>query len=576
MDSTGQGTTERSSPEADGIGAGRPPMGSDDPADVRGRRRRFALVVSLVGVVLTFIAAKWNLPGIGNDASSYIAIADRFASTGQLGYFLEPKLGLWPPGFPVTLALFRWAFDLDPATTALWINAFSLIPFSLASLWLLERTTANDRVIRAGVLIAVLGPATLSQTYMVQTEPTFGLLVLASFIALVKFGDSHRDTTVGPSTAWKWFAVAVVAQWAAFMDRYVGLVAIGAGALWLVFEQLSGSSFAMRFRNGVAFFVASNVVPGLWILRNTIVTDSQFGPRDTPLASFKGNTADATTSLGQFVHGFSRYEPMEGLGRMLSIALALAVALFAVACLQRLVVSRPQQLGGAASAPVLLRELFGGPLGLLAIYAAAHWAYMVWSASTIAFDPVNTRYLAPMFVPAMIVGLVLVDRATFSWPHARPGDLLTRAATLGLVALVVVQMVVSGVRVSASYWTDDAQNYNSPEALDIRNSPVLDELPDDCGRLYSNFPELTYLAGFEAQRSPRKTKFASSDRLHELRDLTRYLEAGDGTACLIWVDEDRYDTPLYQWQLPELEERLEMSQLAADTHVAVYEITGVR
>lgn len=575
MDSTGQGTTERSA-QAEGVGTDRPPMGSSDPAEVRASRRKFALGASFVGIVLTFVAAKWNLPGIGNDASSYIAIADRFAASGQLGYFLEPKLGLWPPGFPVTLALFRWAFDLDPAITALWINALSLIPFSLTSLWLLERTTANDKVIRAGVLIAVLGPATLSQTYMVQTEPTFGLIVLASFIALVKFGDSHRDPSVGSTTAWKWFALAVVLQWAAFMDRYVGLVAIGAGALWLVFETLSGSPLATRFRNGVLFFLASNLVPGIWIIRNTIVTDSQFGPRDTPLATFKGNTADATTSLGQFIHGFSRYEPMEGLGRLLSIALALAVGAFAVLCLQRLIASRPTPVGGASGAPALLRDLVGGPLGLLLIYAGAHWAYMVWSASTIAFDPVNTRYLAPMFVPAMIAGLVLVDRATFSWPNARPGDLLTRAAKIGLVALVVVQLVIGVVRVSASYWTDEAQNYNSPEALDIRNSPVLDALPDDCGRLYSNFPELTYLAGFEAQRSPRKTKFASSDRLHELRDLTRFLESGDETACLIWVDEDRYSTPLYQWQFEELDERLVMEELDADSHVAVYEITGVR
>src|SRR5690606_11453063 len=130
-------------------------------------------------------------------------------------------------------------------------------------------------------------------------------------------------------------------------------------------------------------------------------------------------------------------------------------------------------------------------------YAVAHWLYMIYSASTIAFDPVNTRYLAPMFIPALIAGLALLDRALRASSPAEP---LARVASLGLIVLLVVQLAVALVRVSASYWTDDAQNYNSPEALDIRESPVLDHVPDDCDRLYSNFPELTYLAGFEAQR----------------------------------------------------------------------------
>lgn len=524
-------------------------------------RRKYTLGVGLVGVVLTFVAAKWNLPGIGNDASSYIAIADRIAAGGQLGYFLEPKLGLWPPGFPGVLALPRWLFDVDPATTALWINAWSLIPTAFAVKWLLERMVTDDRIIRVGIAIAVLGPATLSQSYMAQTETTFVLLVLVTFIALIRFAE-------GSDRRWLWFGVAVLAQWAAFMDRYVGLVSIGAGALWLVFERLSGANLGTRFRNGVAFFVAACVVPGAWILRNTIVTDSQFGPRDTPLATFKGNAVDALTSLGQFIHGFSRYEPMEGIGRLASIALAGAVGVIALVLLRRALAARTTSEGGASD---VAAALVGHPAALPLIYAAAHWLYMIYSASTIAFDPVNTRYLAPMFVPALIAGFALLDRALRA---SDPGEPLARLASIGLVVILVVQLGVGLVRVSASYWTDDAQNYNSPEALDIRESPVLDQVPDDCDRLYSNFPELTYLAGFEAQRSPRKTKFASPDVQRELEDLEAHLADG-GNACLIWVDEDRYETPQYQWQLDELQERLDMEQLDSDDDVAVYRIAGL-
>jgi hypothetical protein len=528
-------------------------------------RRAYTLAVGFVGVVLTFVAAKWDLPGIGNDASSYIAIADRLAAGGPLGYFLEPKLGLWPPGFPALLALPRWLFDVNPALTALWVNAFALIPTAFAAGWLLDRVVRSERTARIGIAVAVLGPATLSQSYMVQTETTFVLLVLATFIALIRFAEA------GPRRWW-WFAAAVVAQWAAFMDRYVGLVSIGAGALWLVFERLSGSPLATRFRNGVAFFVGACLVPGAWIIRNTIVTDSQFGPRDTPLATYKGNTVDAVTSVGQFLHGFSRYEPMEGVGRLASMALAAAVGVLSIVLLRRVLASRPAPVAEATSgAPATTAWLLGHPAGLLLIYAAAHWAYMIYSASTIAFDPVNTRYLVSIFIPALVAGLGLADRAIRSAPE---GDPLARLVRVGLVVLLVVHLGVGLVRVSASYWTDEAQNYNSPKALKVRESPVLNEVPDDCDRLYSNFPELTYLAGFEAQRSPRKTKFASPDRMRELEDLEEHLAEG-GDACLIWVDDDRFSTPQYQYQLDELEERVTLEQLDADDEVAVYRITGL-
>ena len=523
-------------------------------------------LVGLVGVVLTFIAAKGHLPGIGNDATSFVAIADRIAAGGRLGYFLESKLALWPPGWPATLAVGRWAFDINPATTALWINAFLLLPLAFQIRWLLERSTSNERVTRAGILVGVLGPATLSQSYMAQTEISFIVLVLAAFIALIRFSDTRR---------WSWLALSVVAQWMAFMDRYVGLVAIGAGALWLVFERGS-TQRGERFRNAVAYFAASCVVPGAWLLRNVVVTDTPFGPRDTPLRTYKSNAIDAITSIGQFLHGYAKYEPFEGILRLASIGLAGLIGIFALVLVRRAINARNSRTDAWRRDGTSWGDLLGQPIGLLVIYGIAHWAYMIYSASTIAFDPVNTRYLVPMFIPLMIAGLVVLDRGAFAQlsPAGTGGDGVTKLGSMALAIFVILQLAVGVVRVSASYWTDEAQNYNSPEALDIRNSAVLDSVPDGCPIL-SNFPELTYLAGFEAPRSPRRTKFASSDVMTELEDLTTATSGGTRT-CLIWVNDERYATPQYQWQLSDLQDRFELETLGEDANVAVYRILAVR
>jgi hypothetical protein len=531
--------------------------------------RRVPLAIGLVAAAVTVVAAKGHLPGLGNDATSYVAIADNLARHGRLGYFLEPKLALWPPGWPSLLAASEWAFGIRPQITALVVNSATVVVIAFEAWWLMRRMTSDRRVVWAATAIAALGPATLSQSYMVQTEVTFIALVLATFIAVIKFSDTRR---------WTWLALAAVLQWAAFMDRYVGIVSIGAAGLWLLFERGTADR-RERWRNGVAFVIGASVVPGAWILRNIAVRGdigNAFGPRDTPTATYKTNLVDATTSVGQFIHGVSRYAPFTGVLRLASLALLTVCVVIAVVLGRRALAARttragdldPSAPGGRATRSLRWGDVVGHPAGLLAIYAAAHWAYMVYSASTIAFDPVNTRYLAPMFIPAMIVGLALLARGGL----ARPGmasDGFTRAMGVALVALVVVQVGVGVVRASASYWDRTAQGYAAPQWRRALASPVFDAVPDDCEHLYSNFPEATYLAGIEAQRSPRIRKFASSDQLHELRTAIRRVDRGE-TSCLVWISPRVLETPSYQQPLAVLRRSFALERVAGDRDVTVY------
>ena len=533
--------------------------------------RRLALVVGVIGSIVAVVAARGRFPGIGNDAVSYIAIADHVADGRGLGYFLESPLGLWPPGWPLVLAFFRWAFDIDPQHTALVINALCPIAVALLTRSIMRMLTNDRRLIAVGIIVATLGPATLSQMYFVQTEPTFIVLTLLSIWSLYRFSGSAR--TPG-GTRWWFLVLAIVTQWVAFMDRYVGLVLIGSGALWLVFDR-GFPTFSQRLRNGLVFFAGSVVVPGAWIVRNQIVVGSPFGIRDTPIATYKTNAIDAITSVGQYIHGYSAYEPFTGLARLATWGILACCGVGALVLLRRALAARRARLG-ADAAPLGPGDFLGHRVGLLAIYAAAHWAYMIYSASTIAFDPVNTRYLVPMFVPTLMVALVLIDKGAFGLRANadRRGDWVVKLAGVGLVAFLVVQLGVGAVRMSASYWTDLAQRYNSETAVRIQDSEVFDQIPDDC-RLYSNFPEFTYLAGVEAQRSARITKFASSDRQTDLADLHRAIDEDGDSVCLIWVDDDAsdvFDHPSYQYPLRTFEEQFELEQVAGDDDVAVYRI----
>ncbi|MCC6226772.1 MAG: glycosyltransferase family 39 protein [Microthrixaceae bacterium] len=516
------------------------------------------LTIGLVAAAVTVFAAKGGLPGLGNDATSYVAIADRIAKHGELGYFLEPQLALWPPGWPAVLAFGEWLLGITPQITALAVNCVAVVVIALETWSLGWRILQDRKLVLAATLIAALGPATLSQTYMVQTETTFVALVLGTFIALIRFSDTRRPS---------WLAGAAVLQWAAFMDRYVGIVAIGAGGMWLLLER-GTDRVAERWRNGILFVLGSSVVPGAWLVRNIVVKGdiaSAFGPRDTPTATYKSNTVDATTSVGQFIHGVSRYAPFTGILRIASLLLLAACGVLAFVLL-----GRARRRKAMSSAPAQgISALAGHPVGLLSIYAGAHWAYMIYSASTIAFDPVNTRYLAPMFVPALLACLALVR--TGSPASDGDGGGLDRLLSFGVVALVVVQVCVGLARASASYWDDDALGYAAPQWRRALSSPMFERIPPECDHLYSNFPEATYLAGIEAQRSPRIRKFASSDLVPELREARERVDAGE-MSCLVWISPEVLETPTYQHPLSDLQHTFDLETVASDRDVTIYEM----
>lgn len=538
-----------------------------------GRRLPDAVwAAGVAGCVLTWVAAKGTLPGIGNDATSYVAIAERANDGGGLGYFLEPTLALWPPGWPAVLAVFD-RVGIGAQIGGLLVNSLCVILLAALSAALMSRFTSDRRLVIVAGVIAAVGPATLSQSYFVQTETAFMALVLASFIAIFHYQDPGR--TVSDRRRWFWLAVGFV--WASFLMRYVGIVAIGSISLWLALDPRSGRRAVERLRRAGTFFAAANLVPAAWILRTVVASGTPFGPRDTPLRTYPDNLRDAVVSLGQFIHGYSEYKPARGL---LGLA-SLGVLAIATACALALAWNWRARRSNRGH-PTTIGDAVGSEVALVVIYAMAHTVYMVYSASTIAFDPVNTRYLNPVFIPALIGGLVLVDRGVgraASGPAGgapAPGARSNQLVTLGLAALVVVQVVVGVVRVSASYWHDQAQGYNSPIGVELRDSPVLDDIPDDCV-LYSNLPEFGYTAGFESRRSPRERKFASSDPTDDIETLDRTLEADQ--VCLIWFDEDAlaetgdvFETVDYQYPLTELDDRYRLEVIAEDDSITIYSL----
>lgn len=527
--------------------------------------------LGLAGAILTILAGKGHLPGIGNDATSYWAIADRLEGGRGLGYFLEPKLTLWPPGWPAYLAAMKWLTPWSVPVLALFTNAALVIVCTRLTWRLVTRFTAVPVLIWAAVISAAVGPATMSQSYFLQTETSFGCLVLFSFVVLLRFSDTRRPLYLG---------IAVATMWLAFMDRYVGIVLIGALALWLLFDR-GERRLAVRIRTAVLFGAGSFVVPGLWLVRNAATNDWQwatvFGPRDTPIHGLKTNGVDAVTSLGQFVIGYWQYQPFRGVLRLAALVVLAAAGALALLLAKRWRDLRARPADGTTGRSIGLLDALGHPLGLLVIYVAAHFAYMIYSASTIAFDPVNTRYLLPVFIPAVIVGVTLIDRAALGAGATASADETDRRLRpmlrAGVIAWTIIQLGCGIGMASAPWWNRFAAGYNGSEALEIRHSAIFDRLPKDCATR-TNIPMALYPLGIESQIWPRQTKFASSDVPPDLDEVRA--ELGRGDVCLIWLKG--FDSQVeYEYSREEMQDLFPtMRVVDEDNDVTVYRIPAER
>ena len=194
-------------------------------------------------------------------------------------------------------------------------------------------------------------------------------------------------------------AVAAVAQWAAFMDRYVGIVAIGAGrpvAAVRPGDPDARGAVPQRGRDGAS---PPSSCPGIWLVRNISCRSARAAsapatrrsPPTRPTSSMPSHRSASSSTAS------SSTQPFTGILRVLASLALLAVV---VHRRRRRSCYRRRRIAARAGGAWTGRRRRWPPCSAS---GRVSWSstpsptgcYMIYSASTIAFDPVNTRYLMP-------------------------------------------------------------------------------------------------------------------------------------------------------------------------------------
>jgi hypothetical protein len=452
-------------------------------------------------VLVVAVTAHHGL-SLSPDSAVYLSSADHLLEGDGLTSYSGHKFAVFPPGFPAVAAAIGRALSVDVAAAARILNVLCVVAIVAAACVLLRRHVESHRLqLVAAAIFASASPLMDVATHA-WSEPLFIALALLGILAI----EELVEQPTRPAS----LAAVVALVWSAFLVRYIGvtlaLSAVGSLLIASRGTRSTGARLAAASVTG-ALLVA---VPAAWVVRNLAVTGTAFGGRATPEVAMTEQLRRTADEIVSWV--FPRYLPAELRLAGISLVIAAGVGLAVVAQKSRKDVRPPRP----SMAP-------------LALFALGYLVLLEVSAARTRIDPLGARLLSPLFVPTVVLGVALLDRALRTDLQSR--RVVTNVLTLALVCWSVLSVVAGGKHATALAAGDgysSAAWRSSALALHLRRSPPI-------GTLFSNRPDAVWATTrLDARCLPpqlgKDLCLGSAGAPHDLRAL----EASTAGAKLAW------------------------------------------
>jgi len=198
------------------------------------------------------------------------------------------------------------------------------------------------------------------------------------------------------------------------------------------------------------------------------------------------------------------------------------------------------------------------------LFIGVYITCLVLVLSNVAVDPLDNRFLSPVYAPLVLVLTILVATA---------GKLLSfnKAIKSCLVICLTLWLLYPATQVTSlihTYLDNGAGGFHQTRWA---RSDMIHYLAhnDLDGLLYNNAPHILYLGtGRLAGRSPRKYGFASRLPTNDLAGLEKSLQEGR-PVYLVWFDGAGGE---YSYSVEELGARFDMEQVVRRADGAIYAV----
>ena len=224
-----------------------------DPAPRPAVPVALCLAIGVLGGATVLYATSLYGPNVAGDALDYVACSRSLVEHGRFLRHDGSPMRVFPPLYPILIAGPVLA-GMRPDLVGGWINCIAFAgTVALAGLWVWK--VARSLPLACGASLAALASRPLVATSVVAgAEPVFNLLVVGFLWSLTVF---HRT---GSRRSLLW-AAGLAAL--ACLQRYVGIVLVGAGCLIILLGQ--GPFFRRRVARLLVFTGISVVPSVIWL-----------------------------------------------------------------------------------------------------------------------------------------------------------------------------------------------------------------------------------------------------------------------------------------------------------------------
>lgn len=520
----------------------------------------FLAAASVFAAATVLLRGETHGPALHWDGANYLAVARNLLAGEGFRNFDGSFYGLWAPLYPLALAAATFGV-FDPVEVALPLGAlaFGLTVFA-AGRFLERRLRSGVLAVSATAALALSAPLG-DLAWWALSGPLF---VLLSTLALVR-ADAFRAE--GRTSSLVGAAVLTALAW---QTRYVG-AALALAVAFVVFLAPAANRFR-RFGRTALFSVIAAAPAGLWFLRVSRGPGG-LGAQRQPVDYGFG---EAFVEIGAGLLRWAEFDrissPVPWSGAAALVLLASASVFF------RRGAPRPAADGRGGSAAVFAGFALAYGLSLaLSIVVGFTW------------HGVQARYLAPLYLPALVAATLLLDLRLAREPAPADGSGPPRRRRPAFLAAAAAAAVAAGLVGQAGSVVRAIEDANSEWASaglagrpwnDSRTARHFRENGLE-GPTYSNFPILLYhyaggIGPYRALPATAAPPPPSTDRPPPGQPpgerLRRWLETAPEGALVVWIaDEGSY--PYYAYGRPGLAESAGLSRLAEFPDGAVWRVS---
>jgi|GEM_PF-805904 len=560
------------------------------------RNRKFKILIVLIilfslgaAAEVILASAKYG-PGITHDSVAYMYSAQSFINGEGFQYFGYPSPFIqWPPLYPIMLALGELV-GLTVNQTAILINsvAFALIVF-FAGKWMRYKFKKSWIALSGALLISLSVPLLHVSQYL-WTETMFILFLLLAYISMEKFILSGK---------YKSLIFSGIFSALACLERYAGVTIVASSCLVLLFSGMkinlnnNRKIISNRAWTGVinaAVYGAISIIPmGIWVIRNYIVSGTLLGVRLPSVYPLAVNIKRALQSIYTWVipeELLSHYISVPILRQMRLLAIILPTVII-VASLIFLICKavtnksikvrinasnlHPDEIQSSGQNRGLVSDIRKHdkifPIAFFTLFSVVYVAYLIASATTVAFEPINSRYLIPIYIPIVLVTLTMLDGLLC---RMKTHSLVGRVPIYLLAVLFLIYPLLNTVAAVQSSRQNGAGGYATDDWRErdgFLKYMKLDESLQTSGQVtyYSNYADVVYaFSGVRTYCLPKK----EGPYMYCLEQFKASVKENE-SSMLIWLDGS---VPETLYNLEELSAMFQIKEIGSFEYGKIYEI----